>query len=380
MKSKHISTPEELHDDRFCQIGCSCGDRWIAIGLSLSNMFIRGKLVDLHSKGRYHIEGADELSQSYDQSNWFSGVMDGALYAFRELQLPRQVVSVSQLTGRLGSTDMAIIAEITAMGIAKLTDRFLQLPSVDGWLVDVSTISTAPEFDYSGPQCSQVRSAVRPKLESSRVRAEHFIAVKKGARLKRVFDVIVALIGGVIVLPVFVLIAIAIKLTSRGPIFYAHWRIGRYGHKFKALKFRTMVTNSDEVLSTHLTTNPSAQDMWKREHKLTYDPRVTGVGRVLRKTGLDELPQLWNVLCGDMSLVGPRPIAENEVSLYGDDFDIYLHARPGITGLWQVSADSTTYQDRVLLDVKYFATWSVGLDLKILFRTMPAVIRARKND
>ena len=137
-------------------------------------------------------------------------------------------------------------------------------------------------------------------------------------------------------------------MSSRGPIFYGHERIGRYGQTFKAWKFRTMFQDANLVLEQYLEDNPEAMDEWQRDHKLKYDPRITRIGRFMRKTSLDELPQLWNVICGDMSLVGPRPIVTDEIIKYGPYFGLYTMVKPGITGLWQVSGrNNTTYDERV---------------------------------
>ena len=138
-------------------------------------------------------------------------------------------------------------------------------------------------------------------------------------------------------MPLFFYLAVAVKLSSRGPIIYGHERIGRYGRRFKAWKFRTMFQDSNLVLEQYLEDNPDLKDEWERDHKLRYDPRITRIGRFLRKTSLDELPQLWNVIRGDMSLVGPRPIVTKEIEKYGPYFGLYTMVKPGITGLWQVS-------------------------------------------
>jgi Undecaprenyl-phosphate galactose phosphotransferase WbaP len=203
-----------------------------------------------------------------------------------------------------------------------------------------------------------------------------FTALRRGERLKRACDLTFTLLGGMICLPLVGLIALAIKFGSRGPIFFSHERIGRFGHRFEALKFRTMVTNGDEVLAAHLAANPEAREEWRRDHKLKRDPRITFIGGILRKTSLDELPQLWNVVRGEMSLIGPRPIVHAEISKYGDDFDVYLQALPGITGLWQVSGrNDTSYRQRVSLDVEYVVTWSIWTDVMILLRTALVVVR-----
>jgi Undecaprenyl-phosphate galactose phosphotransferase WbaP len=194
---------------------------------------------------------------------------------------------------------------------------------------------------------------------------------------KRAFDLVLVSIGGTMLLPLFAVIAILVKATSRGPVLYSQSRIGKDGKEFSAWKFRSMVRNADEVLEAYLNSNPELAEEWRREHKLHHDPRVTAIGRLLRKTSLDELPQLWNVLTGEMSLVGPRPIVRKEIPKYAGAIDLYLRVRPGITGLWQVSGRSnTSYAERVQLDEYYVRNWSVWLDLFVLGKTVRTVLQA----
>jgi undecaprenyl-phosphate galactose phosphotransferase len=194
-----------------------------------------------------------------------------------------------------------------------------------------------------------------------------------GYVVKSILDLSVAGLSFVVLLPLFLIVAILVKLDG-GPIFFAHPRIGRRGRSFKCYKFRSMRTNSDDLLANMLLSDPEAAAEWKTKRKLRDDPRVTPVGKILRKTSLDELPQLLNVLKMDMSLVGPRPIVDQELHLYGAEIHKYCSVRPGITGLWQVSGRSeTTFSERVEFDVNYTENWSVWLDLKIIVKTVPAV-------
>lgn len=194
--------------------------------------------------------------------------------------------------------------------------------------------------------------------------------------LKRVLDVGAILLVSPLLLPVFAVVACLVRLTSAGPIFYSHRRIRKNGAFFSMWKFRTMCVNSAEVLDAHLAANPEARAEWNRDHKLREDPRITGVGAVLRRYSLDELPQIWNVLIGDMSLVGPRPIVAAEIEKYKDTFGLYCRVKPGVTGLWQVSGRSgLAYDERVSLDERYVQSWSLGGDLGILLRTLPSVVQ-----
>jgi len=178
-------------------------------------------------------------------------------------------------------------------------------------------------------------------------------------------------------MPVFLMVAIAIKLNSRGNVVFGHRRYGKDGKAFQALKFRTMVTDADRILKTYLERHPELMQEWQRDHKLKGDPRITGVGRWLRRYSLDELPQLVNILLGQMSLVGPRPIVKSEIDRYADSYDLYTRVPPGLTGLWQVSGrNNTTYDQRVAFDEYYIRNWSIWMDLYILARTFQAVLFA----
>ncbi len=194
-------------------------------------------------------------------------------------------------------------------------------------------------------------------------------------RLKRALDLTGVLIGGSVLLPFLAIIALLVRLDSPGPAFFGHDRLGQHGRRFRAWKFRTMVSNADRLLNQTLQASAETKAEWERDQKLKDDPRVTRLGRWLRRTSLDELPQLWNVLKGEMSLVGPRPIVESEVGRYSDRFDLYTQVLPGITGLWQVSGrNETSYQERVSLDAYYVRNWSLWLDLYLLARTVWAVM------
>lgn len=195
---------------------------------------------------------------------------------------------------------------------------------------------------------------------------------------KRGLDVGVAATALFLLMPLLVLVAAAIWATDRKPPIFRHNRLGRNGRVFGCLKFRSMVANGDAVLAAHLATNPTARAEWDETHKLTDDPRVTAIGHVLRKTSIDELPQLWNILRGEMSLVGPRPIVEAEKTRYGSALTTCFSVPPGLTGLWQVSGRSdTSYAERVALDLDYASHWSLRRDIDIILRTVPAVLAQR---
>jgi exopolysaccharide production protein ExoY len=194
---------------------------------------------------------------------------------------------------------------------------------------------------------------------------------------KRAMDISRASVLLPLVLPVCLLVMLFIWCTSCGPLFYRHRRIGQNGRAFYMYKFRTMVPDGEEVLRSHFVRDPEAEAEWRQQNKLRFDPRVTPIGRILRRASLDELPQFLNVVLGDMSFVGPRPIVAEEIHRYGDAFHLYALAKPGITGLWQISGRGTLpYEVRVLLDIEYLRKWSLLYDLRILVETSRAVTSA----
>jgi exopolysaccharide production protein ExoY len=198
-----------------------------------------------------------------------------------------------------------------------------------------------------------------------------------GLTSKRTIDIILALFGILLLAPLLFLCFILTIATSPGPALFRHRRVGFKGQHFDCLKFRTMATDSHERLSRLLETDPEAAAEWKANRKLRYDPRVTFIGEILRKSSLDELPQLFNVLKGHMSIVGPHPVTEEELERYDSSVSAYLACRPGITGLWQVSGRSkTTYSKRVACDAYYAHNWSLALDIKILIVTIPSLLVA----
>lgn len=234
-----------------------------------------------------------------------------------------------------------------------------------------------------------LREAVHP-ISSPAVAPQHLTPVipqsvllsKETRRLerlgKRSFDIGVAGTALFLLLPLLLLIGFLVWISDRKAPIFRHMRIGRGGRRFGCLKFRSMVTNGDDVLRAHMATNPAAQREWEETHKLTHDPRITQLGSVLRKTSLDELPQLVNVLRGEMSLVGPRPIVAAEIERYGSAFTTCFSVTPGVTGLWQVSGRSDcSYAERVGLDLDYATRWSFSRDIAIMLRTIPAVLAQR---
>ena len=199
-----------------------------------------------------------------------------------------------------------------------------------------------------------------------------------GGAAKRSLDVLISLAALIWLAPVMLAIALAVKVQDGGPILFCQRRIGRNGDEFLFIKFRTMVVDASALLERLIRTDSEAAREWKEKQKLTRDPRVTLIGGFLRRTSLDELPQLMNVLLGDMSIVGPRPILPEQIEEYGPGFDLYCRARPGLTGLWQVSGrNETTFQRRSELDAIYLQGWNMRCDLSLIIRTFDVVLQQR---
>jgi lipopolysaccharide/colanic/teichoic acid biosynthesis glycosyltransferase len=214
--------------------------------------------------------------------------------------------------------------------------------------------------------------------ELSAPRDERAVLGRAYRRSKWLLDLVLIVAALPALVFLLISIAVAIKLDSAGPVLYSQTRLGRGGAQIKLWKFRSMSVDAEEILQAHLERNPAATHEWEAHRKLRVDPRVTRIGKILRRTSLDELPQVWNVLRGDLSLVGPRPILPDEASLYGDDLESYLVALPGLTGLWQISGrNDLPFYDRIALDLYYVQNWSIWLDVNILLTTILAVFQGR---
>jgi len=206
----------------------------------------------------------------------------------------------------------------------------------------------------------------------------HNLKFKQNIFFKRLIDILLILISSPLWLPVFIILGLLVKCTSKGPVFYGHVRVGKNGKPFKCWKFRTMCINSQEILEQILATDEKRRLEWEKDRKFQDDPRVTKFGKFLRKTSLDELPQLINILVGDMSFVGPRPVTEPELVKYGKYKDYVLSVYPGLSGMWQISGRSdTSYEERITFDTFYIQNWSIWLDIWILIKTVWVVIRGK---
>ena len=191
--------------------------------------------------------------------------------------------------------------------------------------------------------------------------------------IKRILNLLCSFVGVIVLSPFFLIISIFIKGTSKGPVFFVHERVGLNGRKFKLIKFRTMVNNAEEMIASF---SPEQKKEWEENYKLKDDPRITKIGKFLRRTSLDELPQLINILKGDMSIVGPRPVVDEELNWYGDKKDKLLSVKPGLTGWWAVNGRSNVpYPERCDLELYYVDHISFALDVKIILKTLGAIIK-----
>ena len=241
----------------------------------------------------------------------------------------------------------------------------------------VENIGVIPNFVGIPTGGLEIESLFNEKLVV--LRLKNNLARPLNRMLKTVFDYALTLLGTIAISPILLFIAIWIYKDSPGPVIFKHIRIGKDGKPFPCYKFRSMCVDAKEKLAELLANDPAAREEWERDFKLKNDPRITKSGAFLRKTSLDELPQIFNVLKGEMSLVGPRPIIQEELARYGEYVGDYLMVKPGITGMWQVSGRSDIeYHERVLLDSWYVRNWSVWIDIVMLFKTF-AVVVARKG-
>lgn len=206
----------------------------------------------------------------------------------------------------------------------------------------------------------------------------HNLTRRTQRALKRTVDIAILLASAPLTLPLVAAVAMIVKITSPGPVFYGHRRVGRNGREFKCWKFRSMVIDADKMLDKILAEHPEMRAEWERDRKFSDDPRVTRIGKILRKTSIDEIPQFFNVLTGEMSFIGPRPVTEPELARYGNKRDFILSVQPGLSGMWQISGRSDTgYEERITLDSYYIQNWSVWLDLWIIIKTAYVVVKGK---
>ena len=287
----------------------------------------------------------------------------------------KSVSERSYLLQEVGSCDAAACGDaltITLHDGARHRELVTEQPSnsrASQWVLRQSPNEPvfAPEPD---------RLTLDPKLSPIATTKAGLSSRPIGGLTKRALDIAVASVALVLLAPLLLLVALLIRLTMGSPVIFSHARLGYGGRSFACLKFRTMVNDADTALQDHLVHNSAAREEWQIDRKLRSDPRVTRLGSILRRSSIDELPQLFNVLMGQMSCVGPRPIVAAEVPRYGLAWEDYTKACPGMTGLWQVSGrNRLSYRTRVALDRRYVRRWSAMRDVWILLRTVPAVLR-----
>lgn len=206
----------------------------------------------------------------------------------------------------------------------------------------------------------------------------HNLTKRLSLLIKRMTDLFLLFISAPLTIPVIIIVSLIVKLSNPGPVFYGHTRIGKNGKKFKCWKFRSMVVDADKQLEKILAENPQMRAEWEKDRKFTDDPRITKIGKILRKTSIDELPQFFNILTGEMSFVGPRPVTYPELEKYGGKADFILSVQPGLSGMWQISGRSDTgYEERIMLDSYYIQNWTIWLDIWIIIKTVYVVIKGK---
>jgi lipopolysaccharide/colanic/teichoic acid biosynthesis glycosyltransferase len=257
-------------------------------------------------------------------------------------------------------------------------DSLPRIPSYDGY--EISALDGLADNGLEGARYAEATASDDAASTDKLLDTLHALGQRSLAEraVYRLFDIVIAFMALVLFLPLITMLIVAMRVSSPGPVLFSQRRVGRHGSMFPCLKFRTMLVDSDRVLKELLDTVPAARAEWERDFKLRDDPRITPIGKILRKLSLDELPQLLNVLAGHMSIVGPRPIVPAEIERYGVFFPDYCSVRPGLTGLWQVSGrNDVSYAERVQMDVLYARTKSLLFDVSIIARTVPAVVGAR---
>ena len=308
-----------------------------------------------------HLEKGEPVIQGYlnaknPTDTWVAGTFAIAFWMVNHMwHLAKYNLGLSTALGGTGLEAKRLIALVNSLEIM------------------VKNVSFIPEL--MGMPAANVH--VQGLMEENMIllRVKNNLARPYYRLVKRIFDLVVTLCGLVVVLPIGLIIAALIYIDNPGPVLFAHRRVGKHGKEFPCYKFRSMIVGAEDVLKNYLANNPEAREEWERDFKLKDDPRITKIGHFLRKTSLDELPQLLNVLKGEMSLVGPRPIIKKEIEKYGSYINDFFLVPPGITGVWQVSGRSdTTYEERVQMDSWYVHNWSVWIDIVYLVRTVGVVL------
>ena len=287
--------------------------------------------------------------------------------------------TVAAMLPQLGSfADAAAVIRKTGVQCVMVIAPGLTQQQIQNIIYDlqplVRKISFIPDLGTLPLSTMDIESLVDGHVVLFRMRNN--LKNKWNRAIKFVFDMILTVIGGIVIFPILLLIALWIKMDSPGPVIFSQKRVGQHGKEFSCYKFRTMCTDAKEKLEELLEKDPEARKEWEENFKLKNDPRVTSSGKFLRSTSLDELPQIFNVLKGEMSLVGPRPIISQEIHYYGKFIEDYYMVRPGITGMWQTSGRSDTgYDLRVQMDTWYVRNWDFWFDIVLLWRTMKVVVK-----
>lgn len=277
-------------------------------------------------------------------------------------------------------TDIPLIPSNSPL-VKVLTDYNIKQAIISNYHGDIRSVMNSYRYTITVSQsqnnftCSQQVKDIAGIIGFS---STHNLTFKSNKFIKRCIDVLFILIFAPILIPIMIILSLLVKFTSKGPVFYGHPRVGKNGKTIKCWKFRSMYIDSAERLEKILAENEEMRKEWEENRKFQHDPRITKFGKFLRKTSLDELPQLFNILVGEMSFIGPRPVTEPELIKYGDSKDYVLSVTPGLSGMWQVSGRSDTgYSERIFYDTYYIQNWSIWLDIWILIKTVGVVLIGR---
>ena len=262
-----------------------------------------------------------------------------------------------------------------------VSDTRIKVAIICNWRSDPAEITNAFRYSISIPKPQDINSISTNIRDFGGIlvySSTNNLTKKFSLFIKRSVDLLILLVSSPFVLPLVLVVSLLIKLSGPGPVFYGHKRIGKNGKEFKCWKFRSMVVDADKQLEKILAENPEMRAEWEKDRKFTNDPRVTKIGKFLRKTSIDEIPQFFNILTGEMSFIGPRPVTRPELAKYGSKADFILSVQPGLSGMWQISGRSDTgYEERITLDSYYIQNWSIWLDIWIIIKTIYVVLNGK---
>lgn len=336
--------------------------------------------------------GREIARHIFSKSRWFgvpavifssnndSDVIVGRLLARPDLGYkPALVISKNAKEYSLCKT--VPVCPLTAEIVETVKKTGIKVAVLTDWETDLGSLKSFFRYTITVPKNQDISNFTTDARDFGGIlgfASTHNLTKRLSLFSKRALDLFMLVISCPLTIPLVLIISLLVKLTSPGPVFYGHKRIGKNGREFKCWKFRSMVTDADKQLEKILAENPQMRAEWEKDRKITNDPRVTKIGKFLRKTSLDEIPQFFNILTGEMSFIGPRPVTLPELTKYGDKTDFILSVKPGLSGMWQISGRSDTgYEERINLDSYYIQNWSFWLDMWIIIKTVYVVLKGK---